>query len=138
MEIIAVSACLLGVNVKYSGGNNYTEKLKKYTEGKIVLPICPEVLGGLPIPRDPSEIDKSTGKIYSSKGKDVTENFIDGANKTLRMLKHFNVKTVILKDRSPSCGVTGVYDGTFSNNVIEGMGVTAKLLKNEGIEVIYL
>ena len=146
--MIVVSACLLGENCKYSGGNNKSEKVKKFLEGKEYIAVCPEQLGGLSTPRDPSEIivgenmldghnvlDKKT-KVLSNKGVDVTENFIKGAKEALKIAKENNATKAILKEGSPSCGGTRIYDGTFCGNKIKGMGVTAAIFDRENIEII--
>ena len=135
-EYIAVSACLLGLDTKYQGGNNYNIKIEELIKGKTVLPICPEVFGGLSIPRDPSE-EKEDGKIYSSKGVAVTKEFNLGAINTLKFLETYNCKTVVLKNGSPSCGNYS-YDGTFTSTKINRMGVTARLLKEKGYNLIYI
>ncbi len=133
-EIIAVSACLLGANVKYNGKNNYDKKLKEYLKDKIIVPICPEINGGLKVPRIPSEI--KSGKIINSQGEDVTKYFLDGAKRTLEELKKIGCKKAILKANSPSCGAFHIYDGNFNHTLILGEGITAKLLKENGIEII--
>ena len=135
-EVIAVSACLLGLDTKYDGQNNYNIKIEELIKNKTVLPICPEVFGGLSIPRDPSE-EKEDGKIYSIKGKDVTDNFYLGAMNTIKFLETYNCKTVILKNGSPSCGNYS-YDGSFTHKKIDRMGLTARLLKEKGFELIYI
>ncbi len=135
-EMIAVSACLLGLNTKYNGGNNYNPKIEDLIKGKTVIPICPEVVGGLSIPRDPSEILDDI--IISSKGKDVTKEFNLGARRTLDFLKSIGCDTVILKNGSPSCG-NFTYDGTFTKTkVMDRMGITAKMLKDNGFKLIYV
>lgn len=131
---IAVSACLLGINYKYNGGNNYSEKLEKLLEKHEVIPICPEVLGGLPIPRDPSEI--VNGEVLTDKGKSVDKEFRNGAKKTLEIVKESGAELVVLQSRSPSCGLGKIYDGSFTGGLVEGDGVFVKLLKDEGIKVV--
>ncbi len=132
MEKILVSACLLGENCKYNGKNNYIEKIEIIKKHFNIIPICPESLGGLSIPRDPSEINKN-GLVYSKKGKDVTKNFVLGKNRVINIAKYFKIKKAILKERSPSCGVNSVYDGTFSGVTIKGSGITATSLKELGL-----
>lgn len=145
--MIIVSACLLGENCKYSGGNNKSENVIKYLEDKEYILVCPEQLGGLSTPRNPSEIitygnkdgnDVLSGctKVLSNKGIDVTKNFIQGAEETLKIAKEHNAKTVILKAGSPSCGYKKIYDGTFLGNKIQGMGVTAAILNKENIALL--
>lgn len=131
---IAVSACLLGINYKYNGGNNYSEKLEELLEKHEVIPICPEVLGGLPIPRDPSEI--VNGEVLTDKGKSVDKEFRNGAKKALEIVKESGAELVILQSRSPSCGLGEIYDGSFTGRLVDGDGVFVKLLKDEGIKAI--
>lgn len=130
---VLISACLLGDNVKYSGGNNLTPELVTMLEKyniKIVK-ICPECFAGLPIPRVPSEIRED--KVFSKDGRDITEEFLSGAEKTYQIAKRKQVDFAILKERSPSCGSSFIYDGSFSGKVIEGQGLTAKKLSKENI-----
>lgn len=131
---IMVSACLLGENCKYNGGNNLSEKVLHYLEGHEVIPVCPEVLGGLSTPRLPAEIVK--GVVTARDGHSVDEEFRMGAMKGLELAKEENVELVILQSRSPSCGVKQVYDGTFSGNKIEGKGIFARLLEENSFQVI--
>ena len=132
--VIGVSACLLGENCKYSGGNNYSERVIEYIKGHEVVSICPEVLGGLTIPRDPAEI--VDGVVKHKDGSSVDKEFRDGAKKALEILKDKGAEFVILQSRSPSCGVDSIYDGTFSGKLIPGNGVFVELLKSEGLKVI--
>ena len=145
--MIIVSACLLGENCKYSGGNNKSENVIKYLEDKEYILVCPEQLGGLSTPRNPSEIitygnkdgnDVLSGctKVLSNKGIDVTKNFIQGAEETLKIAKEHNAKTAILKAGSPSCWYKKIYDGSFLGNKIQGMGVTAAILNKENIALL--
>lgn len=135
-EMIAVSACLLGLDTKYDGNNNYMDIIRDYIKDKIVLPICPEVFGGMTTPRKPSE--QLNNKVLSVDLEDVSEYFNNGALRTIEFLKRHECNTVILKDGSPSCGTTYIYDGTFSRTRIPGMGVTAKILKDNGFKVIMI
>ena len=133
-EKILVSACLLGVDCKYSGGNNYNEKVLEYIKDYEVIPVCPEIMGGLSTPRLPSErIEK---KVLNNQGIDVTSEYAKGANETLKLAKLFNVKKALLKAKSPSCGKGKIYDGTFTSTLIDGNGVTVDLLESNNIEVI--
>lgn len=134
MEKILVSACLLGNNCKYDGGNNKNDKVLEYIKDKEIIPICPEILGGLPTPRTPSE--RVNEKVLMQDGTDVTQNYKKGAEEALYLAKLFNVKKALLKAKSPSCGSGLIYDGTFTHTTTEGDGVTAQLLKDNGIEVI--
>lgn len=132
--VIAVSACLIGENCKYNGGNNYSEKLCEYVAGHEVVAVCPEVLGGLSIPRSPSEI--VNGVVINKDGENVDKEFGSGAERALKIVKESGAEVVILQSRSPSCGVNRVYDGSFGGKLIDGEGVFARLLKENGIKVI--
>jgi len=143
--MILVSACLLGVDCKYNGSNSLNKDVLEFiTDKGSFVACCPELLGGLSIPRGPYEITGGTGKevvegdakVLSPTGEDVTQEFLEGARKTLNIAKQNGVKLAILKARSPSCGVNRIYDGTFSGMLIKGDGVTAALLREEGIELI--
>ncbi|MBR3840885.1 MAG: DUF523 domain-containing protein [Erysipelotrichales bacterium] len=118
----AISACLCGSNVRYDGSNKVNETCKKlYDEGKAIL-ICPEVMGGLLIPRNPSEI--RDGKVYSSVGKDVTAEFHNGALLAINLIERYpTIHTIIVKESSPSCGLHEIYDGSFTGKKIQGNGV---------------
>ena len=131
---IVVSSCLLGDNCKYNGGNNYSEKVIKFVEEHEVISVCPEVLGGLPIPRESAEI--VNGVVSLKDGSSVDKKFRDGAEKAIRIVKENNADLVILQSRSPSCGVNTIYDGSFSGKLIPGQGVFSELLKKNGIKVI--
>jgi uncharacterized protein YbbK (DUF523 family) len=131
---IMVSSCLLGDNVKYDGTNNKNDDLIKFLEDYEIIKVCPEVFGGLSIPRIPSEIRNN--KVINKEFKDVTNEFILGANKALKIAKENDIKVAILKDGSPSCGSINIYDGTFTHTKINGDGITAKLLKENNITVL--
>lgn len=131
---IAVSACLLGENCKYNGGNNYSKKLVDYIKGNEVLSVCPEVMGGLPVPRESAEI--VNGVVSHKDGTSVDKEFRKGAKKALKTVKEQKVDLVILQSRSPSCGVNSIYDGSFSGKLISGKGVFADLLQKNGIKVM--
>ena len=133
-EKILVSACLLGTNCKYSGGNNYSEEVMEYLKDYEIIPVCPEQLGGLPTPRPASEIIGD--KVMNNEGTDVTSNYQKGAEEALKIAKLLRVKKALLKAKSPSCGNGKIYDGTFSGTLIDGDGITTKLLKENNIEVI--
>ena len=130
MKII-VSACLLGDNVKYNGENNYCEDLANFLKNYEVIRVCPEVMGGLTIPRSPSE--KKGERVINSENIDVTKEFEIGASKTLEIALKNNVKIAILKKNSPSCGCGKIYDGTFTHTITNGDGITTTLLKKHGI-----
>lgn len=134
MEKILISACLVGDKVKYDGHSNNNEKIKLLLEKYELVPFCPEVEGGLPTPRKPSERVKDRVKMES--GKDVTKNFLTGADLALNICLYLGIKIAILKENSPSCGSKKIYDGTFSKKLIPGEGVTTELLRRKGIKVI--
>lgn len=133
-EKILVSACLLGVNCKYNGENNYSDEVMEFLKDYEIIPICPEILGGLSTPRKPSEIKGD--KVFAVDGKDVTVNYQKGAEETLKIAKLLGIKKALLKAKSPSCGNGFIYDGTFNSKLIEGNGITTQLLKENDIEVI--
>ena len=132
-ETLLISACLMGENCKYSGGNNYTAAVEHLKERYELIPVCPERDGGLPIPRESSE--RLGEKVVSKSGTDVTEQFVRGAHIALDAARRNGCTAALLKERSPSCGCGAIYDGTFTGTVIEGDGVAAELLKQNGITV---
>ena len=142
--MIMVSACLFGVNCKYNGRNNYRQHLYSRLKGEEIALFCPEQLGGLKTPRLPSEIKGGTGQdvldgtiqVISSKGSDLTAEFILGANETAKLAGRMRPSLVICKSNSPSCGVGRIYDGTFSECLRPGDGVASALLKKAGFTVI--
>ena len=131
---IAVSACLLGDNCKYNGGNNYSEKVAEFFKGHDIIPVCPEIMGGLPTPRKPSEI--VNGIVKHKDGSSVDAEFRKGAELALNKVITNGVDLVILQSRSPSCGVKQIYDGTFSGTLIPGQGIFTNLLKENNIRVL--
>ena len=142
--MIMVSACLLGENCKYHGGNNLDPHLVSLLKGSSILPVCPEMLGGLPAPRSPAEIiwqrdpDHPAGRpvITTKNGEDLTAPFLAGAAQVVELAKQHQIRLVIFKERSPSCGVEKIYDGTFSSRLIPGCGVCTALLRQTGCQVI--
>ena len=115
---LLVSACLLGENCKYNGGNNRDEQVRALERYFQLIPVCPECFGGLPIPREPSEI--RDGCVVSKSGVDVTAAFADGAEKTLYIAEEENCGLALLKERSPSCGCGAIYDGSFTGALVPG------------------
>ena len=130
---ILVSACLLGENCKYSGGNNKNDKVIALGKKHKLIPICPECFAQLPIPRPPAEIVGA--KVFNKLGEDITEHFKDGAEKALYVAEEAGCQTAILKERSPSCGFGEIYDGSFTGKTIRGNGITAQLLYDNGITI---
>ena len=131
---VVVSACLLGENCKYNGGHNYSEKIAEFIEGREVIPVCPEVLAGLGVPRTPIEICGE--QVVSRDGVDVTDALAQAVQTILRQIASEAVECVILKSRSPTCGAKQIYDGTFTGTLVEGMGVLAKALTEAGYRVL--
>ena len=136
--MILVSACLVGINCKYSGGNNYNQKIFDLVKEGKAIPICPEQLGGLNTPRKPVELKVINGKRYAidNEGNDLTENFERGALEVLNLAKNLNINKAILQPRSPSCGINKIYSGNFDNKLVDGNGILAELLKQNGIDVL--
>lgn len=135
-----VSACLLGKCCKYSGSHNYSAEAEKFLQGKQYIQVCPEVLGGLSIPRPPAEIQGD--RIINNQGADVTQEFMLGSKRALAQAQQEAealgqpIEGAILKANSPSCGAGRIYDGSFSGRKIPGHGCFAKLLKEQGIPVL--
>lgn len=136
MEMILVSACLLGIGCQYSREIKADERVCKLLERKdvVLIPVCPEQLGGLPTPREPAE--RKDGGVWNRSGENVTKQFLYGAREALKLARMYGCSLAILKERSPSCGSGKIYDGSFAGNVVDGDGVTAELLKEHGIRVI--
>ncbi|WP_149716314.1 DUF523 domain-containing protein [Campylobacter concisus] len=135
-EKILISACLAGINCKFNGENNLLNKdvLDEISKRFHLLFVCPEVYGGLSTPREPAEM-KNGVVVCKFSGKDVSENFKNGAEICLKIAKLNGCKKAILKSKSPSCGSGKIYDGSFSKRLILGDGITAKLLKENEILV---
>ena len=133
MKII-ISACLAGDNCKYNGGNNFNQKLMDFLKGHQVIKVCPEVLGGLAVPRPSAEI--VDGQVINTDGRNITKEFTLGAQKAFEIVKKENPDLIILQSRSPSCGIKQIYDGTFSGKKIPGQGLFARLSINGGYRVL--
>ncbi len=140
-----ISACLLGIKCAWDSQDNYkSDKAIDFLNSETLMPVCPEQLGGLKTPRAPQEIQGGTGedvldgkcKVLNIDGEDVTQKFITGAEETLKIVGLFHIEEFIGKSRSPSCGCGQIYDGTFSQKLIGGDGVTTALLKRNGIRVV--
>lgn len=133
MKVI-VSACLLGENCKYNGGNNRCQKVIDFVKDHEVIPVCPEQMGGLSTPRLPAEI--CNGKVVNTEGVSVDAEFRKGAEAALEIALEEGATQAILQPRSPSCGCKQVYDGTFNKTLIPGKGVFAQLLADHGIKLM--
>lgn len=131
---IVVSACLLGENCKYNGGNNFSPAVAEFVKGKEVIAVCPEMLAGLGVPRTPIEI--VNGVVYDRDGNCVDAPLREAVGRILAQLEGQDISCVILKSRSPTCGVKQVYDGTFSGKLVDGMGVLAAALHEKGYQVL--
>lgn len=143
---ILISACLLGQKVRYDGEDclQANARLQAWLKAGKVIAICPEVAGGLSTPRPPAEIQTGktakevllgSGKVITVNGNDVSAEFISGAQRALQLAQQHKIRVAVLKARSPSCGSKQVYDGTYSRSIISGMGVTAELLSQHGVQV---
>ena len=130
---ILVSACLLGARCRYDGESKAHPEMETLAEQHILIPVCPEQLGGLPTPRPPAE--RKGERVVTQTGKDVTEQYRRGAEEALKLCKLLGCEAAVLKERSPSCGCGEIYDGTHSKALTAGDGVTAELLKMQGIPV---
>lgn len=131
---LLISACLMGIKCRYDGGRKPLKCLDELMEQHVLIPVCPEVLGGLPTPRTPSE--RIGDRVMMKDGQDVTENYRRGAEEALRIAQMSGCSCALLKERSPSCGSGTIYDGTFSGQLCPGDGVCAQLLKEHGIKVL--
>ena len=132
---ILVSACLLGTPCRYDGASKRNPALDRLTaQGHVLVPVCPEVLGGLPTPRPPAERQKD-GRVVNREGMDVTAQYRAGAERALEIAQKHGCTLAVLKERSPSCGFGQVYDGTFTRTLIPGSGVAAELLSAHEITV---
>ncbi len=131
---VLISACLLGVACRYDGVSKKYDGIENLIGKYNLIPVCPEIMGGLKTPRNPAEIVGEC--VVCDDGADVTAQYLKGANEALRLAKMFSCKLAILKANSPSCGNAKIYDGTFTHTLIDGMGMTARLLSANGIKVI--
>lgn len=142
--MILVSSCLAGEKVRYNGTHSLNDEITKFVEEHKAITICPELLGGLSTPREPAEIIGGNGedvldgkaRVIEKSGKDVTDIYVKGAYATLNKAREINASIVVLKEYSPSCGSSMIYNGKFIGNKRKGMGVTAALLKRNGLTVI--
>ncbi|MEH7094107.1 DUF523 domain-containing protein [Neobacillus vireti] len=142
--MILVSSCLAGLKVRYNSTHSLNNAIAKLVEENKAITICPELLGGFSTPREPAEIIGGNGedvldgkaKVIEKSGKDVTDLYIKGAYATLNKAKDINATLVVLKEYSPSCGSSMIYNGEFIGKKLEGMGITSALLKRNGLKVI--
>lgn len=131
---ILISACLMGINCRYNGKSEIIKELEELKNKYNLIPICPEIYGGLKTPRNPAE--RVNDKVLTNNGEDVTDNYKKGAEEILKLAKFYDCKYAILKERSPSCGFGRIYDGTFSKTIKDGNGVTAELLAKNDVKII--
>ena len=135
-ERLLISACLFGENVRYDGKNSLIAQLEQLKEKYELISVCPEVLGGMVVPRIPSEIVSTNPlKVQNEFGIDTTIFFTDGAMQTLHICKKYDIKKALLKSKSPSCGNTQVYDGNFNGTLVDGQGLTANILRRNNIQI---
>lgn len=135
MQNVLISACLLGVDCKYNGSNNKLddEIIHSLKDKYNLIPVCPEIMGGLPTPRNPVEI--KDGKVFDYDGEEFTKEFEKGSDEVLKLAKLYDATIAILKENSPSCGTNYIYDGTFNHQKIKGMGIAAHKLSKENIKL---
>lgn len=131
---VLISACLLGRNCKYNGGNNYRERVAAFAEGNEVVEYCPEVLAGLGVPRTPMEI--VDGVLMDKNGRNIDAAVRGAVEKAMEQIVKMDIDCAVLQSRSPTCGVKQVYDGSFSGRLVPGQGVFARALMDAGIRVI--
>lgn len=131
---VVVSACLMGKNCKYNGGNNYCQKVIDFLKDKDVIEICPELLAGMPAPRPPVEIVQ--GRVTNNQGIDMDEVYRHGVQAAMQQLENQDIQLVILKSRSPTCGVRQIYDGSFSKRLVDKPGIFAEALLQAGYTII--
>jgi uncharacterized protein YbbK (DUF523 family) len=139
-----VSACFAGIHCRFDQRHNRIDEIQRLVRQGRAIPVCPEQMGGLPTPRNPAEIVGGDGedvldgraRVVDNQGNDVTEAFLAGAREALAMAQAIGAKKAILKERSPSCGSCAIYDGTFSKTLKPGVGVTAAMLRRNGIDVV--
>ncbi|MEW6399399.1 MAG: DUF523 domain-containing protein [Bacillota bacterium] len=144
MDRVLVSACLLGVQCRYDGEHEFSAEVVAAAATRCLVPVCPEILGGLPTPRPPAEVVGGDGadvlagraRVVTGEGRDVTAAFLRGAQEALRVARLVGAREAWLKARSPSCGVTCIHDGTFAQGMRPGAGVTAALLARGGIRLL--
>ena len=134
MEKILISACLVGDNTRYDGGNNLSPNIERLIAHYDLVPFCPEVEGGLPVPRVPAE--RKGNYVRTETGKDVTRSYLRGAEKAVQLCAFLGIKIAILKENSPACGVHQIHSGRFDGKKVPGQGVTAEALAKKGIRIL--
>lgn len=134
MKKLLVSACLLGTPCRYDGKSKPNQGVMALGKKYELIPVCPECLGGLETPRLPAEIQGE--RVIRKDGCDVTKNYLEGAEKALETAKENSIEIAVLKSKSPSCSNGQIYDGTYTRNLIDGKGITARLLEKNNIKVI--
>lgn len=134
MKPILVSACLLGVSCRYDGKSKPVKEVIALKDKYNLIPVCTEIMGGLPTPRIPCEI--KNGRVINRDGEDKTAEYVRGAEEVLRLARIFGCDTAVLKARSPSCGSGEIYDGSFSGSLTAGDGICAEILKANGIKIL--
>jgi len=128
------SACLLGIKCRFDGSSKPNDRVLELAKSEVLVPVCPEQLGGLPTPREQAE--RRGDRVVTRSGRDVTAEFAAGAEQVLQMARLLGAKKAVLKQKSPSCGCGLIYDGTFTDKLVAGDGVAAALLKQKGIVVV--
>lgn len=131
---ILVSACLLGVGCRYDGASKPNETVLALLKEHTLIPVCPEIMGGLPTPRPPAEVRRD--KVVTGSGADVTDQYKKGAAEAFRLARLYGAEVAILKERSPSCGSGSIHNGRFDGGMVDGWGVAAALLRDSGIRVL--
>lgn len=133
-QTILISACLMGMHCRYNGTGAMLEEAAQLMEKYHLIPVCPEIYGGMMTPRNPAE--RCAEKVVTAQGEEVTDAYLRGAEEILRLSELYACKIAILKERSPSCGYGTIYDGTFSGTLVPGNGITAELLAKKGVRIL--
>ena len=131
---LLISACLMGVRCRYDGGRKPLDCLNELMDRHVLIPVCPDVLGGLPTPRVPAE--RQGERVVTKDGRDVTEAYLRGAQQALELARKLGCTVAVLKEKSPSCGSGRIYDGSFTGTLTDGWGTAAQLLQNAGLRVL--
>ena len=131
---VLVSACLIGKNCKYNGGNNYNQNVMDYIKGHEVVSVCPEIMAGLGAPRDSAELVE--GIVKTKNGRDIDDEFRQGVTLAMEYVRKENIDLAVLQSRSPTCGVNQIYDGSFQGHLTQGKGIFAAALEEAGYRVM--